>query len=263
MPYRTGPAPGRRRVIRVLAVADEVDDALRAELAVLRTTDLILACGDLPGDYLGFLMDALDAPLVFVPGNHDPDLSGYRLSRAGLTVRAGLPARRPVPEGAINADGRIVEVAGLRIAGLGGCLRYGRGPHQYTERQQRRRAHALRRRARALRRRTRPGERAAVRGVDILITHAPPGGVGDGQDQAHRGFDCYHALVAELRPALLLHGHVRREGPPAAGSRLGETIVRNVVGRHLINVQADGDGATDIAAPEPAAQPGQGRRHAR
>ena len=43
-------------------------------------------------------MNALDVPLVFVPGNHDPDLSGYRTSRAGLTLRPGLPARPPWPD---------------------------------------------------------------------------------------------------------------------------------------------------------------------
>ena len=85
-------------------------------------------------------MNALDVPLVFVPGNHDPDVSGYRLSRGGLTLRAGLPARPPWPDGAVNADGRVVDVAGLRIAGLGGCRRYSHGPNQYTDRQQARRA---------------------------------------------------------------------------------------------------------------------------
>ena len=93
-----------------------------------RKADLILACGDLPFDYLGSLMNALDVPLVFVPGNHDPDLSGYRMSRAGLTLRAGIPVRPPWPDGAVNADGRVIDVAGLRIAGLGGCLRYSAGP---------------------------------------------------------------------------------------------------------------------------------------
>ena len=46
----------------------------------------------------------------------------------------------PGPCGAVNADGRIVRIAGLRIAGLGGSIRYNDGPNQWTERQQRRRA---------------------------------------------------------------------------------------------------------------------------
>src|SRR5512140_2605279 len=103
-----------RRVVRVLAVSDEVDDALVAAPAAVRGAQLILACGDLPFEYLGSLMNALDVPLVFVPGNHDPDVSGYRTSRAGLTLQAGLPARPPWPDGAVNADGRIIDVTGLR-----------------------------------------------------------------------------------------------------------------------------------------------------
>ena len=159
----------------------------------MRGAQLILACGDLPFEYLGSLMNALDVPLVFVPGNHDPDVSGYRSSRAGLTLRAGMPARPPWPDGAINADGRVVDVAGLRLAGLGGCLRYSDGPNQYTDRQQARRARALR--SRAWWRRQRDG-----RGVDVLLTHAPPRGVGDGDDPPHRGFNALPGLVAALQP---------------------------------------------------------------
>ncbi|MGA9831079.1 MAG: hypothetical protein WBQ71_08160, partial [Trebonia sp.] len=93
--------------VRVLAVSDETSDALLTDLDPVRSARLILACGDLPFDYLDALVNALEVPLVFVPGNHDPDLSGYRMSRAGLTLRAGLPARAPWPDGAVNADGRI------------------------------------------------------------------------------------------------------------------------------------------------------------
>ena len=107
-------------MVRVLAVSDVPDQGLLASLSAVATAELILACGDLPFDYLSYLMNALDVPLVFVPGNHDPDLSGYRTSRAGLTLRSGLPARPPWPTGAVNTDGRVVDVAGLRVAGLGG-----------------------------------------------------------------------------------------------------------------------------------------------
>ncbi len=126
-------------MVRVLAVSDVVDEALSADVTGVRDAELILACGDLPFEYLGSLMNRLDVPLVFVPGNHDPDVSGYRLSRAGLTLRAGLPARPPWPAGATNADGQVVDVLGLRIAGLGGSPRYRDGPNQYTARQQARR----------------------------------------------------------------------------------------------------------------------------
>jgi hypothetical protein len=219
-------------VVRVLAVSDVVEQGLWADIGPARGADVILGCGDLPFEYLGYLMNALDVPLVFVPGNHDPDLSGYRVSRAGLTLRAGLPARPPWPDGAVSADGRVVDVAGLRIAGLGGSRRYRPGPNQYTDRQQARRAQWL-----AVRIRLRRPRRRRAHRLDVLLTHAPPRGVGDdGADPVHQGFPALNLLTARLQPAVLLHGHV--DPDPAAGRdhRLGRTLVRNVTGWQLFDL---------------------------
>jgi predicted phosphodiesterase len=220
----------------VLAVSDEVDEALAVDPGAAATAELILACGDLPFDYLDGLMNALDIPLVFVPGNHDPDVSGYRSARNGLTLRAGLPARPPWPDGAVNADGRVVDVAGLRVAGLGGCLRYGPGPNQYTDRQQALRAVRLRGVARWRRLRD-------DRGVDVLLTHAPPRGVGDGDDRPHRGFSALPGLARALGPAVLLHGHVHPYGAHVPPVLLHATTVCNVTGWHLLDI-GPGHGVT-------------------
>ena len=217
-------------MVAVLAVSDEVDSALYADLGAVRDAQLIVACGDLPFDYLAYLMNALDVPLVFVPGNHDPDVSGYRTSHAGQTLKAGLPARPPWPDGAVSAEQAVVDVAGLRLAGLGGCRRYRDGPNQYTQRQQARRARSLSRRARW--RELRDG-----RGVDVLLTHAPPRGAGDREDPAHTGFEALNWLAERLRPPLLLHGHIHPDEIPARPHRLGHTAVRNVVGRHLLDIE--------------------------
>jgi hypothetical protein len=208
-----------------------VEEGLYADVGPARGADVILGCGDLPFEYLGYLMNALDVPLVFVPGNHDPDLSGYRVSRAGLTLRAGLPARPPWPDGAVSADGRVVDVAGLRIAGLGGSRRYRPGPNQYSDRHQARRARRLATRIRLRRPRRRPSHR-----LDVLLTHAPPRGVGDGTDPVHQGFPALNVLAGRLQPPLLLHGHV---DPDPAGGRdhwLGRTLVRNVTGWRLFDL---------------------------
>jgi Calcineurin-like phosphoesterase len=240
-----------RAVVRVLAVSDEVDEAIAADAGPVRGADLILACGDLPFDYLGSLMNTLDIPLVFVPGNHDPDLSGYRASRAGLTLRAGMPVRHPWPDGAVNADGRVVDAAGLRLAGLGGCLRYRDGANQYSDRQQARRAWVLRGRARL--RSQRDG-----RGVDVLLTHAPPRGVGDGDDPPHRGFTALHGLVDALRPTAMLHGHVHPAyscGDHVAVRRLRSTVICNVTGWRLFDIRP-GYGLTEVLPG--AGAPGSG-----
>ena len=87
---------------RVLAVADEVVEALWTDRVRRHDVDLVLAAGDLPFDYLEFLAGALDRPCVFVPGNHDPDLTGYANVR-GLWTRAGIPTRWPGPAGVSSA----------------------------------------------------------------------------------------------------------------------------------------------------------------
>lgn len=146
-------------MVRALVVADEVDEALWCDVsstARAGTVDLLLSAGDLPVDYLEYLVDALERPAVLVPGNHDPDLGGYT-RRAGLWLRAGFPARWPGPRGWVNADGRVVQAAGLRVAGLGGSIRYSGGPNQWREPQQARRARRLMRSARG-------------QAVDVLLT---------------------------------------------------------------------------------------------
>ena len=187
-------------MVRVLAVSDVVDEVLCADVTGVRDAELILACGDLPFEYLGGLMNRLDVPLVFVPGNHDPDVSGYRVSRAGLTLRAGLPARPPWPDGAINADGQVVDVLGLRIAGLGGCPRYSAGPNQYTDRQQARRGPPA----------GRPGLAAPPARRDPHRGHPAHARTAARRRRRTRptppGLSYLNALTRWLRPALLLHG---------------------------------------------------------
>ncbi|MGY6655981.1 metallophosphoesterase family protein [Amycolatopsis sp. TRM77291] len=212
--------------MKALVVADEVEERLWTSAVRNHPADLVIGAGDLPYDYLEFLAGALDVPCVFVPGNHDPDLSGYT-RYGGLSMKDGFPAVWPGPAGGVNADGRIVDVGGLRFAGLGGSVRYNDGPNQWTQRQQARRARRLVHRARL--RRWRDG-----RDVDVLLTHAPPRHCGDREDPPHRGFDCLHRTIELLRPKWLLHGHIHPHGEPVPDRVVGGTTVRNVVGHRIM-----------------------------
>ena len=51
-------------------------------------------------------------------------------------------------------------------------------------------------------------------GVDLVVTHAPPLGLGDGEDLPHRGFLCLKALLDRYHPLCLVHGHVHLRGWP-------------------------------------------------
>ncbi len=166
--------------MKILAVSDEESPALWDFYVPgrLKDYDLILSCGDLKADYLSFLVTMARCPLFYVHGNHD------------------LSYRTAPPEGCDCIDGQIVVYNGLRILGLGGCLRYHPGEQQYTEEQMRRRIAKLRL---ALWR---------TGGVDIVVTHAPPRGLGDAEDPAHRGFTALRELLDRYHPLYLLHGHV-------------------------------------------------------
>jgi len=101
----------------------------------------VLGCGDLPFDYLEYLVSRLDVPLLYVPGNHDPSLKPPDLT--WMPLRSDLTTSQLGPAGCENIDGRLVEVGGLRVAGLGGSIRYKDGPNQYSQAQAGRRAMLL------------------------------------------------------------------------------------------------------------------------
>ena len=53
--------------------------------------------------------------------------------------------------------------------------------------------------------------RAAVKlagGVDIVVAHAAPAGVGDAEDYAHRGFEAFLELIDTWKPKFFVHGHM-------------------------------------------------------
>ena len=197
--------------MRILAVSDEESPALwdYYQPGRLDGYDLILSAGDLKADYLSFLVTMARVPLLYVHGNH---YAGY--------------ARRP-PEGCDCIDGHLVVFRGLRILGLGGCLQYRPGaPFQYTERQMARRIARLR--------------FALMRagGVDLVVTHAPPLGLGDLDDLPHRGFESLRKLLDRYRPAYLVHGHVHMRGYPLPDRELlyGSTRVINAGERYVLDI---------------------------
>jgi len=73
-------------------------------------------------------------------------------------------------------------------------------------------------------------------GVDIILTHAPPYGIGDREDPAHRGFQCFLPLMDELKPQYLIHGHIHLHDE-SADKRIrhyGETVVINACGSYML-----------------------------
>ena len=210
---------------RILAIADEVDEGLYTEKLIELRPDLVLSCGDLPFDYLEYVVSRLAVPLVYVPGNHDPEVRSP--DPTWMPLRADAPI--PGPQGCENADGRVVSAAGVRIAGMGGSMRYRPGPNQYTDAEMRWRALSI-----EVRVRVNPARRA--RTLDVLLTHAPPLGWGQRDDVAHRGFVAFQRLARVLAPKVLIHGHVHPYGHGEPERPLAGTRVVNAVPSRLIEI---------------------------
>lgn len=170
--------------------------------------DLILSCGDLSAQYLSFLVTMGRAPLLYVHGNHDRTY-----------------AQRP-PEGCDCIEDKLVTVNGLRILGLGGSIRYNGGTNQYTEREMARRLMRLWPRI------------LLAGGVDVVLTHSPAKGLGDGGDPAHEGFACFLKLLDAFHPRYFIHGHVHMNyGANIQRLRsYGETTVINAYERYELEI---------------------------
>jgi Icc-related predicted phosphoesterase len=191
--------------VGVLALSDDVSELLYSpQITTLEPkVRLVLSCGDLPLEYLEFVVSMLNVPLYYVMGNHDG--RGYWRSD-------GTHAR--FPQGCVHLEGRCVTDSGLLIAGLGGSIRYGpQVVYQFSEGEMWRRVLRL-----ALHL---WGNRLTYgRALDILITHSAPRGINDGPDAAHRGFASLLWLLRVARPRWHLHGHTTTVyGRPAPSTR--------------------------------------------
>ena len=168
--------------MRILTIADKECRALwdyfRPEQ--LAGTDLILSCGDLDPDYLQFLVTMAGCPLLYVRGNHDT-----------------VYDRKP-PGGCVCIDEMIYNHNGLRIAGLGGSMRYKESSDMYTESEMTSRVNRLMRKTQI------------TGGIDVFVAHAPVRGYGDLDDLPHRGFECFDSFLTTVKPLYMLHGHVHR-----------------------------------------------------
>jgi Icc-related predicted phosphoesterase len=175
--------------VKILAVSDEVVERLFSlcNTGHFNDVDLIIGCGDLPYTYLENMVSLLNVPLLYVPGNHDPE---YRESDL-----------KSYAEGGINLDLKLARVKTFLIGGLGGSIQYRPGgTNQHTQTDAYFRAYKLL--PRLLLNRIQYG-----RYLDILITHSPPFGIHDDKTEAHTGLKALNWLIEISKPTYHFHGH--------------------------------------------------------
>jgi Icc-related predicted phosphoesterase len=192
--------------MKILALSDFIEP-LYCDLPqndILSDVQLILSCGDLPPDYLANLSRAFGAPLYYVRGNHD------------------IRYQSSAPRNCHDIHARVVFFGERTILGLEGSHWYNGKPLQYTEAQMRQLIRLLRPRLRRQRR------------LDVVIAHAPPRRIHDGEDPCHRGFQAYRRLIDSYQPRYFLHGHIHRrfENPDQRVTCIGRTLVINCSGHY-------------------------------
>jgi uncharacterized protein len=204
--------------MKILCVSDQIDPLVYSNSIKNRfaDVDMILGAGDLPLDYLDFIVTNLNKPLMFVFGNHhieelaDDDKPG---NWSFSSTHLGSKIRRE---------------AGLIVAGLGGSMRYNQGANQFTEFQMY--GEIIKLIPALLFNRLFRG-----RYLDILLTHAPPRGIHDKPDKCHRGFKAFLWFMKMFKPKYLVHGHIHLyDLQDVRRTRCMKTEVINAFGHYII-----------------------------
>ncbi len=190
--------------MKILCVSDQIDPLVYSSNIRERFGDveLVISAGDLPMEYLDFIVSSLNKPVLFVFGNHNLDEFGYYHAIGGQSAKplCGAP-----PEGVCHGTTYIgfknIREGSLLIAGVSGSIKYNNGINQYTDGQMKRKLLALI--PGLILNRIRFG-----RYLDVLVTHASPAGIHDKPDPCHQGFSSFLWFMKKFKPRYLVHGHI-------------------------------------------------------
>ena len=199
--------------MKILSVSDYVVSTLYDNFDAERfpKIDLILGCGDLPPEYLSYLLASFNVPVYYVRGNHD------------------IRYDSKPPGGCLDLHARLIQFQGIKMLGLEGSRWYSGGPNQYTEKEMRKIIRGLR------------SKIWWQKGVDIIITHAPPRYIHDAEDLCHRGFKSFRWLIDHYCPIYFIHGHIHADFSDHAEriTKINKTKIVNTYGYYIFEIDAD------------------------
>jgi len=195
------------KTMKILCVSDQIDPLVYSTTVKerYRDVDFVISAGDLPMEYLDFIVSAMNKPVYFVFGNHNLNEFGlYHRNEAGdnqSKSMAPYPFKPDMGHGATYLGFTTKREGKILMAGVSGSRRYNNGLNQYTEAQMKWRL--LKLVPRLLLNKLRFG-----RYLDILVTHASPAGIHDKSDPCHQGFECFKWFMDSFSPRYLVHGHI-------------------------------------------------------
>jgi Icc-related predicted phosphoesterase len=186
--------------LKILCISDQIDPLVYSPHIKERfaDVDLILSAGDLPMDYLDYIISTLNKPLYFIFGNHHTkDQQFFKKFHTFPFTEV----KEFYTCGAVHLGTKVKTEGDFILAGLGGSMRYNRGSNQFTDFEMS--IELIKLIPSLLWNRIFHG-----RYVDILLTHAPPLGIHDKKDRCHTGFKCYLWFMKLFKPKYLVHGHI-------------------------------------------------------
>lgn len=218
--------------MKILCISDQIDPLVYSASLKERfgDVDLVLAAGDLPMEYLDFIVSTLNRPLYFIFGNHN--LSDYAYYHKSIS-------NQPIPDtytmehyhGAIYAGFKVLKDKNILIAGTSGSIRYNQGLNQFTDFEML--IKLLKLVPKLLLNKIKYG-----RYLDIFLTHSPPLDIHDKKDPCHRGFKYYRWFLQKFKPKYMIHGHIHLYDLQAPRISVFEsTTVINAYSHYLLEFQ--------------------------
>jgi Icc-related predicted phosphoesterase len=176
--------------MKILAISDIVVDWIYSPKIrlLLSDTELAIGCGDLPIDYLEFIISSLDIPVFYVHGNHS--LSEPEVKVSDRNSR-----------GSIDLHGKVIRFKGYTFAGVEGSIKYNNGIYQSSQFDMW--LNVIMLVPSLLTNRIKYG-----RFLNVFVSHAPPWGIHDQPDLPHQGIKAFRWLLTQFKPDYHLHGHI-------------------------------------------------------
>ncbi|MBQ0051484.1 MAG: metallophosphoesterase [Treponema sp.] len=208
--------------MKILCVSDQIDPLVYSNKIKERfgNVDAVLCAGDLPSDYIDFIVSSLNKPTYFIFGNHNLSEFGYyhKLKTNNRGPHPTLQEEHSIFDMKGSFGGTYVGFKVIRdkhlkikdknaketpflVAGASGSIRYNNGLNQYTDFKMK--LHLIKMIPGLLYNKLRYG-----RYCDIFLTHASPRHIHDKEDPCHKGFECFNWFIRKFQPKYLVHGHI-------------------------------------------------------
>lgn len=199
--------------MKILCVSDFVDPLIYNQNVkeAFPDIDAVLCAGDLPIDYIDFIVSVLNKPTYWIFGNHN--LEAFKNYHGEKEYFPGNEDSKHFHGGnymgfkvtecphLLIIDPKTGKQRPLLIAGVSGSLKYNKGKCQYTDKQMK--FKLLKMVPKLMMNKFKYGTY-----LDIFLTHASPRHIHDHEDPCHKGFDCFNWFLQKYKPSLMVHGHI-------------------------------------------------------